>query len=172
MRFTYPETGRTRDGDLPAGYRHVRRHAVIGHGDAFEKVRAGMRDWRIHRLAGLRVRCSSAPAVGVDFHAALGILWVPCEVVWVRDEPDGYGYGFGTVPGHPAIGEEAFEVTRAGDGSVAFSIRAFSRPASWYARLGGPVTTLLQDHITDRYLRSARRLTQAQSTDPVLKDQA
>ncbi len=162
MTFTYAETGRTRDGDLPAGYRHVRREATVGHGEAvFAAVREGMRHWQIHHLAGLRVRGAAEPAVGAGFSAALGPLWVPCEVVWLRDEPGAYGYGFGTVPGHPERGEEAFEVTLAGDGRVGFAIRAFSRPASWYARLGGPIATLLQDYVTDRYVGSARRLAQA-----------
>jgi len=161
VTLTYPETGRTRDGDLPAGYRHVRRHAVIGHGPAaFAGVREGMRDWQIHKLAGLRVRSAGTPGPGVSFSAALGFLWVPCEIVWLRDENSVYGYGFGTLAGHPERGEEAFEAGLAPDGSVTFSIRAFSRPASWYAKLGGPFTTALQEFVTDRYVRSARILAQ------------
>ena len=85
-------------------------------------------------------------------------LWVPCRVVWVRDEPDTYGYGFGTLPGHPEHGEEAFLVSHDTAGRAWFEVRAFSRPATWYARLGGPVTRRFQDRVTDRYVSAARSL--------------
>lgn len=163
MSFTYTEVGRTRNDDLPAGYRHVRRHAVVGQGDAtFRAVVAGMRDFGIHRLAGMRIRTHGAPRLGSEFQTGLGFskarLWVPCRIVWFIDTPAAYGYGFGTMPGHPERGEEAFEVTLRGNGEVHFDIRAFSSPASWYARLGGPVTTLVQSWATDRYLASAHKL--------------
>lgn len=161
MTPTYPETGRTRDGDLPAGYGHIRRDAVVGHGpECFARVREGMRDWRIHKLAGMRVRSGGTPAVGVRFRAGRGLLWVPCEIVWTRDETCAYGYGFGTLPGHPERGEEAFEARLAPDGEVSFSIRAFSRHATWYAKLGAPLANAVQDLVTERYMRSARILAQ------------
>jgi uncharacterized protein (UPF0548 family) len=159
VTFTYPETGRTRDGELPAGYRHVRRDAVVGQGEqAFARVRQGMRDWQIHGLAGIRVGSQGKPAVGRAFRAGPGFFGVPCEVVWLRDEDSVYGYGFGTLAGHPLSGEEAFEVRLSPDGTVSFSIRAFSRRKAWYARLGGPLVAALQDFMTDRYARSARIL--------------
>jgi uncharacterized protein (UPF0548 family) len=161
VTFTYPETGRTRDGELPAGYRHVRRDAVVGRGDkAFARVREGMRDWRIHKLAGMRVTSSGKPRVGLSFHATLAFFSVPCEILWLRDENSCYGYGFGTLAGHPLSGEEAFEVRLSPDGEVRFAVRAFSRRVSWYARLGGPIVAALQDFMTDRFARSARILAQ------------
>jgi len=159
--FTYAETGRTRDGELPAGYRHVRRDVVVGRGEpAFARVREGMRDWRIHRLAGMRVSSEGQPGIGISFHAALGFFRVPCEILWLRDENTVYGYGFGTLAGHPLSGEEAFEVRLSPDGTVTFSIRAFSRRVAWYARLGGPLVAALQDFMTGRFVRSARILAQ------------
>ena len=162
MDFTYTEVGRTRTDDMPAGYRHVRRHALIGRGRAvFAAVRAGMLDYQIHRLAGLRIRASGAPALGATFSTGIGLggvrLWVPCGFVWYSDDDREFGYGFGTRPGHAERGEEAFALTLEGD-EVHFRIRAFSRPATWYARLGGPITTFAQKVATDRYLASARKL--------------
>jgi uncharacterized protein (UPF0548 family) len=43
-------------------------------------------------------------------------------------------------------------------GRVWFDIRAFSRPATWVGRAGGPVAALLQTRITDRYVAAARSL--------------
>jgi uncharacterized protein (UPF0548 family) len=161
--LTYAEVGRTESGDdLPAGYRHVRRRVRAGEGpDAFAAVGAVMRDWGIHRGAGLRVRADGPPSVGVGFATGLGVgplrVWVPCRMVWVREEPRRYGYGFGTLPGHPERGEEAFMVTWAPDDAVWFDVRAFSRPANWFVRLGRPVADLLQDIVSDRYAAAALR---------------
>jgi uncharacterized protein (UPF0548 family) len=161
--LTYVEVGATQSEELPTGYRHVRRRAAVGTGrETFVAVAAGMRDWQIHRRAGLRLRpATPTPSVGASFTAGLRLLsvtlWIPCRVVWLRDEPTHYGYGFGTVSGHPETGEEAFQVSLV-DGTVWFTLRAFSRPASWYARLGGPVSTQLQRRVTDRYVEAARSL--------------
>jgi uncharacterized protein (UPF0548 family) len=159
--LTYVEVGRTAPGaDLPPGYRHVLRRVRAGSGAAaFASVAAIMRDWGIHRGAGLRVRADGPPAVGTRFGTGLGLgpvrVWVPCEVVWVRSEPRLYGYGFGTLPGHPERGEEAFTVSWEPDDAVWFDVRAFSRPASWFVRLGRPVADLLQDRVSDRYAAAA-----------------
>ncbi len=175
--LTYAEVGATQSGELPPGYRHVRRRADLGPSEAYPRVVAGLRAWGVHRGAGIAVRAASEPAVGVHFAAGLGVgplrLWVPCTVVWMRDDAHGYGYGFGTRPGasrsatpaepaHAALsGEEAFEVTLRPDGRMWLEIRAFSRPSSWYARWGGPLTRLLQDRVTDRYVLAVRRLAKA-----------
>jgi uncharacterized protein (UPF0548 family) len=170
--LTYAEVGATRSDDLPAGYRHVRRRVAVGTGpDAFAGAVAGMKDWQIHRGAGLRLRPATAtPQVGSDFAAGLRLLavtlWIPCRVVWLRDDASCYGYGFGTVPGHPEAGEEAFMVSLGDDGEVWFTLRAFSRPVVWYARLGGPVTAWLQQRVTDRYVAAARQLSDGPSTRP------
>ncbi|GAA1816377.1 DUF1990 family protein [Luedemannella flava] len=162
--LTYAEVGFTRPGlALPAGYHHVTARARVGAGDrAFQGVIAEMREWGIHRGAGLTVRDPQPPAIGVRVNARIGVgplgVPAPCKVVWVHDEEDLYGYGFGTLPGHPATGEEAFIVTRAGaGGAVYFEVRAFSRPATWYTRLGGPVARAAQRLVTNRYVAAARR---------------
>lgn len=160
--LTYPEVGGTRTDEMPAGYRHVRRHAVVGHGEqTFAALRAGLLAYQIHLLAGMRIRAATAPALDSTFSTGIGLgsmrIWVPCRIVWYSAKDREFGYGFGTRPGHPERGEEAFLATLEGD-EVHFRIRAFSRPAAWYARLGGPLTTFVQERATDRYLASARRI--------------
>jgi uncharacterized protein (UPF0548 family) len=39
---------------------------------------------------------------------------------------------------------------------IRLDIVAFSRPARWYSRLGAPVSRLVQDRITLRYLAALR----------------
>lgn len=63
------------------------------------------------------------------------------------------GFAYGTLPGHPETGEEAFVVERNGEGDVRFTITAFSRPRALLARLGGPVTKAVKARATRRYLR-------------------
>jgi uncharacterized protein (UPF0548 family) len=167
MTLPYPEVGATRDeGALPAGYRHVRRRHQVGQGrPSFDALAAGMRAFEVHRGAGMGVRAVGPPSVGWAFETGLGVgplrLWAPCRIVWLADEPDRYGYGFGTLPGHPMRGEEAMEASLDADGSVWFVIRAFSRPGTWYAGVGGPLRNLAQDRITDRYVAAAARLATA-----------
>jgi uncharacterized protein (UPF0548 family) len=74
--------------------------------------------------------------------------------VYVIDEPRRRGFAYGTLPGHPECGEEAFLLERHDDGRVTFTIIAFSRPAHALAKLAGPLVRRIQDAITGRYLRA------------------
>jgi len=160
--LTYPEVGATRDAELPIGYHHVGRRDVVGHGrTAFERASTAVVEWRAQRGAGLRVRASGpATTVGTVVLMTAGLprlgLDIPCRVVWVVQDDDRRGFGYGTLPGHPERGEESFVVTLEGD-DVVFTMRAFSLPATRLARLGGPVTTLAQSVALGRYTAAVRR---------------
>jgi uncharacterized protein (UPF0548 family) len=158
--LTYPEIGATRGDDVPGGYRHLSRHEQLGTGvEAFRRAAHGLRGWDMQRGAGLRVSpATPAPAVGVRMTAEVAGLRIPCEVVWVVDEDHRYGYGYGTLPGHPESGEEAFVVYLDDTGQVWLDVRAFSRPARWFTRLAGPLAWLAQDLATRRYVAAMRRL--------------
>ncbi|MFI2713093.1 DUF1990 family protein [Micromonospora sp. NPDC018662] len=141
--LTYPEVGATRDGGRPAGYHHLRHRVRLPDG-AFPAAADAVLGWRLHRAAGVVMRADAPRAApGVRVTPGLGVgparIWGPTEVVWAVDEPDRAGFGYGTLPGHPEIGEEAFLVTRGPDGTW-FEVTAFSRPARWYVRAAGPVT--------------------------------
>jgi uncharacterized protein (UPF0548 family) len=75
----------------------------------------------------------------------------PARVVYVVDTPARKGFAYGTLPGHPESGEEAWMLSRSDDGSVWMTIRAFSRPASkrWWAVY--PVLRIMQSIYTRRY---------------------
>lgn len=78
----------------------------------------------------------------------------PVRVAYVIDEPGRKGFAYGTLPGHPESGEEAFVVELLKNGDVTFTITAFSRPRSLLAKVGGPMSRAIQSRITNRYLRS------------------
>ncbi|SNY53828.1 DUF1990 family protein [Paractinoplanes atraurantiacus] len=163
MELTYPEVGATRDETLPGGYGHVFRDVRIGGGrPAFEAAAEGLFTWQMHRGAGLTVVGHPAPAAtGVDVTLRLAWLTIPCRVVYTIEEQNRRGFAYGTLPGHPERGEEAFVVELTGAGDVVFHIRAFSRPASLLARAGGPLTRVVQEFATDRYVRALSRVCRA-----------
>ncbi|KHO21750.1 DUF1990 domain-containing protein [Mycolicibacterium setense] len=154
LSLTYPEVGATA-GEMPAGYRHTRASAVIGTGrDRFERAGESVLRWGMQRGAGLRVRATSeVAAVGTELIVRLGPVPAPCRVVYVLDEADRKGFAYGTLAGHPESGEELFSVRYdPATEQVHAEVVAFSRPATWWSRLGGPVTRLLQRVVTRRYL--------------------
>ena len=161
--LTYRELGATR-GELPSGYEHLRRDVSVGTGPAaFARATAALLAWRMHRGAGLTVTASgpaAAPGVIVLLRAGWGPLSVvvPCRVVYCIDQPDSRGFAYGTLPGHPEQGEEAFVVQLLPNGDVRLLISAFSRHASQAARAAGPLTRKAQAFITDRYISALRRL--------------
>jgi uncharacterized protein (UPF0548 family) len=81
-------------------------------------------------------------------------LTFPARVVYVIDEPNRRGFAYGTLPGHAESGEEAFLVDRSDDGSVWFTVRAFSRPPTFWWWLVDPVLRMTQAFYTARYLRA------------------
>ncbi|KDO97164.1 MULTISPECIES: DUF1990 family protein [Mycobacterium avium complex (MAC)] len=157
LPLTYSEVGATASGDLPAGYHHQHVERQIGTGAArFEQAAGAVLRWGMQRGSGLRVQASSEVAV-VDAVVVvrLGFVPAPCRVVYVVDEPDIRGFGYGTLPGHPESGEERFVVRHNPATSAVYAeVTAFSRPATWWARAGGPVLRVGQRVIARRYLRA------------------
>jgi uncharacterized protein (UPF0548 family) len=161
--FTYPEVGATRSERLPDGYSHTERRAVVGSGQrAWDGAVAGLFAWAAQRGAGLRVHATGpAGAPGTVVVLRAGLPWlgydIPCRVVWTRVDGPVQGYAYGTLPGHPVSGEECFLLGVTANGDVEFTLRAFSRPATAFARLGGPVSRGIQSLALDRYIAAMRR---------------
>jgi uncharacterized protein (UPF0548 family) len=162
--FSYEEVGATRLGPLPDGYHHLHHRIRIGRGrEVFEAAGAAVTSWRMHRASGARVRASSAwPEPGTTVEVTLGIgplrVIAPCEVVWVAYEQDRTGFAYGTVAGHPEKGEESFVVDLREDGSVWFTVIAFSRPGRWYTHAGGLLVPPVQRWYAGRLGRTLRRI--------------
>jgi uncharacterized protein (UPF0548 family) len=158
VSFTYPEVGGTA-GELPPGYQHLHAARVVGTGrELFEQCAETILTWGVQRGAGLLVVPGERVEVGAENRIGLRLgpltTWAPCRVVYVVDEPDRKGFAYGTLPGHPERGEESFVVSIDEEGVVEFAVTAFSKPATWFAKLGGPVTKLVQRRVTWRYLEA------------------
>jgi uncharacterized protein (UPF0548 family) len=154
--LTYPEAGSSL-GDLPAGYHHVRRSRRVGAGtELFDRAGERVLRFGLQRGAGLDVVASTEtaqPGTTVLTVLPLGPVGIlaPCRVVWVLDEPRRRGFAYGTLPGHPVSGEEAFVLERSDDGSVVLTIAAFSRHHSPLTRAAGPVGRFAQRLVIGRY---------------------
>ncbi|MFC8235105.1 DUF1990 family protein [Streptomyces sp. NPDC058232] len=148
--LTYPEVGATRLGPLPDGYHHLHHRVAVGRGRAdFETAGAAVTAWRMHRTSGARVQASTVRAeAGTSVRVSIGVgpfrFTAPCEVVWTAYEKERIGFAYGTRRHHPECGEECFVVDLADDGTVWFTVLAFSRPVGWYARLAGPLVPMAQ----------------------------
>ncbi|MER6120162.1 DUF1990 domain-containing protein [Streptomyces sp. NPDC001743] len=162
--LTYPEAGATRLGPLPAGYHHLHHRTRVGHGRAdFEAAGAAVTAFRMHRLSGARVSASAPRAEpGASVRVALGagpfVFSAPCQVVWAEYGPERIGFAYGTLARHPECGEESFVAELADDGTVFFTVMAFSRPARWYTRLAGPLVPVAQLWYARRLGDTLRRI--------------
>jgi uncharacterized protein (UPF0548 family) len=160
---TYADIGATLDGRQPAGFRHDRYESILGSGhEAFARAVRGLETWEAHRIPGVRVfpadrQVVTGATVVVTLGTARVALAAPCRIVRVIEQPDRWGFAYGTLPGHPEKGEEAFVVSVLPDARVRFEIVAFSRPADALVRLAGPIGRGLQRHSTNGYLHALKR---------------
>jgi uncharacterized protein (UPF0548 family) len=163
--LTYAEVGRTlgRAG-LPEGYHRGSEERALGRGEeVWRAACAALRDWVLHRGSGLRVAPADPPiAVGTEVVTDIAVagpvhVVATCRIVEVVDEPDRYGFAYGTLRAHPAQGEEAFVVQRDEDGVVRGVVTAFSRGNGPLMRLAAPVLRRQQAAATLGYLDALQR---------------
>ncbi|MFD3405702.1 DUF1990 family protein [Kribbella sp. NPDC058693] len=172
LQLTYDVVGSTRYVETPAGYHRLEYRQRIGTGDeVFQRAADALLSWRMQPAAGLPMTATDTTAqLGSNSLGRLGPglligrspldgigLPVPCRVVWTVNEPDRIGFAYGTLQGHPESGEESFIVTRDPDG-IYFTVRAYSRGATWYTRLAGPVTRKAQHYAARRYANALQQL--------------
>ncbi|HAA55342.1 MAG TPA: DUF1990 domain-containing protein [Myxococcales bacterium] len=153
--FSYAETGALQTG-YPKGYVHVNRSVLLGKGEqTFLKGKEAITHWKMNDLGWVYPSPESSFPIEVGQVFAtqtwsLG-LWLlnPGKILYVIDESDEqqarYGFGFGTLPGHPMSGEECFLVTwdKQTD-EVQYSLRSFSFPKHLLSFLGYPYVFLMQ----------------------------
>ncbi|MET3921238.1 DUF1990 domain-containing protein [Arthrobacter sp. UYEF20] len=172
--LNYDGIGATEHGPPPLDVECLVTSAYVGEGlAAYRRVVHGMLTWQLQKRAGLRVRADSdvvAPGARVVSGFGVGPFRInaPCEVVWVRRPlpgggPQSAGFGYGTLPGHPVRGEEAFEISIDANGIVTIEITAFGVPSNWFYAAGGALTKRAQRLITSRYIESAHQLAGGES---------
>lgn len=150
LPFSYSAVGQTNQTP-PPGYVVDHNRVQIGTGRAiFEQAKQALRQWRMFDLGWVQI-CSPyaplMPGTTVGVLATVCGWWSlnACRIVYVVDEPDRYGFAYGTLPDHLERGEERFLVEwRPADDAVWYDILAFSRPQHLLAKIGYPVVRQLQ----------------------------
>jgi len=164
--LTYDAVGMSL-GQVPApdGFREYTASRVVGTGDeAFRNIGYALMHWDVHRAAGLFVQpdvnvVREGDAVSVAVHSAPFLSAVGCcRVVEVIATGRSIGFAYGTLPGHPSLGEESFILTHRDDDQVELAIHAFSRPAIWYVKLAGPLGRAIQHRVGKKTLTGAASL--------------
>jgi uncharacterized protein (UPF0548 family) len=150
---------------VPKGFDRDHTRGEIGRGFAdFEAARSAFREWRHFDLGWVRVanpeaRIEPEEIVAVEA-CALG-LWSLnfSRILYVIDEPDRFGYGYGTTALHVERGEERFLLEYyPTSGAVYYDLLAVSQPAHWMARLAYPYTRSRQRRFARDSFRRMREL--------------
>jgi len=158
--LTYEPAGCSLDPGLPTpGMTRRTWHVELPGDDSFDRAITFIEAWGVQRGAGLKVLADGVIEQGLNVAMSaplpLGHVDVTCRVVAVISEADQFAFAYGTLPVHPARGEEAFVVTRR-DGGARFDIAAVSRVAHPLARLVPFIADRLQGSATGRYLEAMR----------------
>lgn len=141
--FTYAAVGATADVP-PPGFDVDRLRVPIGAGpEAFERAKQALLAWRQFDLGWVEAVLADAPLIAGQVVAVAGRAcgaWTlnAARIVYVVDEPQRFGFAYGTLPRHVECGEERFLVEYDAEGRVWYEVAAFSRPRHLAARLAYP----------------------------------
>lgn len=151
LDFTYENVGST-SATPPAGYVVDHTRQKLGQGEAvFEITKQAMQQWQPFQLGWVAPYSIETPItkgeVVVVVARVLGLWWLnACRIVYTIDEqnPNKFGFAYGTLPGHAESGEERFMIEIGDAGNVWYDILAFSQPNHWLTRLGYPLARRMQ----------------------------
>lgn len=147
-----------RPGERPAGFGRTDAAVDLPSGpESFAAARDALRCWEVQSRAGVSIVPTNAPprAGGtVAFSTRQLGLWITaaCRITSVIDENDSFGFTYATLPDHPECGEESFTVIAFDETTTRFQIAATWRTAAIIARIGRPVSRVVQRRATQRYL--------------------
>jgi uncharacterized protein (UPF0548 family) len=156
--LSYPEVGASAT-TAPTGYNVDHNRVQLGSGAVTcQRATKAIRSWQMFSMPWVSLYWSSAPiVVGTDVAVSvhhLGFFSLnACRIVYVVDEEvpvKRFGFAYGTLAEHAESGEERFTVEwNREDDSVWYDILAFSRPRQMLARLGYPLSRLLQKRFAE-----------------------
>ena len=156
--FSYPEVGASAT-TAPLTYNVDHNRIQLGRGEVtWQRAVEAIRAWKMFSMPWVNLYWPSAEiTVGTD--VAVSVLHFgfyslnACRIVWVVDEEGlikRFGFAYGTLAEHAESGEERFTIEwdRNKD-EVWYDILAFSRPRQILAKLGYPLSRLLQKRFAE-----------------------
>lgn len=129
---------------FPKNFDHDRNRCLLGEGpETFAGARELIRTYQHFPREWTFVFSDQQPPItGLTLTTTFqqfGLWWINgLRVVEVIDEPNFYGFSYGTLTSHVERGEELFYVEQLPNGKVYYGIKAFSQPRFWGARLIKP----------------------------------
>jgi uncharacterized protein (UPF0548 family) len=160
--FSHPDPNLLKE-PAPHGYNADHNRTRLGEGPkVFAKAAGAIKRWEMFDIGWLHLCWPDAP---IEAGSAVAVLahhlgfWSlhACRIVCVIDEQGDwqrYGFIYGTLPDHAESGLEQFTIElNRGDDSVWYDILAYSKPNQVLAKIGYPITRLLQK----RFARDSMR---------------
>ena len=140
--FSYTEVGGSKD-EPPVGYHIDHNRVLLGYErETWELAQKAIRSWKMFEVSGIEL-CYPDTPIEVGRNVAplakhLGFYSLnACRIVYVIDEPDRFGFAYGTLSEHAEKGEERFTVEFCPESrEVWYDVFAFSRPANLLVKLG------------------------------------
>lgn len=148
--LTYPEVGATKGSEQFRHYDHDYNHLILGNGEeVWKKAKAGLKNWQQFPMPWTKIYPNTTELkegnVVVVLFRLFGIWWRnSAKIIYTFDEPNRFGFAYGTLPTHVEKGEEVFWVERDKAGVVSYHIKAFSTPRFWLTKLAYPIARMYQ----------------------------
>ena len=151
--LSYREVGFSESGS-PPNYNIDHNRILIGNGPAdFDKAKAAVRNWKMFDMPWIDLCWPDTPIETGNNVAVLashlGFYSLnACRIVYLIDESgeiERFGFAYGTLQDHGETGEERFTVEfHPKTGEVWYDLLAFSKPNQPLAKLGYPISRMLQ----------------------------
>jgi uncharacterized protein (UPF0548 family) len=150
-----------------AGYTIDRYRIKLGNGPVtFQKAVEAIQRWEMFNIGWVDL---CWPDAAIETGSVVAVLahhlgfWSlnACKIVRVIDEdrnPRRYGFVYGTLPDHAERGQEQFAIEWRDDDSVWYDILAFSKPNALLAKVGYPITRLLQKRFSRDSMKAMLRV--------------
>ena len=148
--FTYSAVSAS-NGTPPEGFIVDHNCIQLGQGvHAYERAVSALKQWQQFDLGWVSIVPKRVPleiGATVAVKARAFGTWVlnATKIVYVINEPECFGFAYGTLPDHVECGEERFTVEfHKTDESVWYDILAFSKPQHPLVKLSYPLARKLQ----------------------------
>ena len=164
--FSYPEVGASATPEVgasatttPVGYNIDHNRIQLGRGQVtWQRAAEAIRAWKMFSIPWVKLYFPNAPiVVGTDVAVSVHHFgfWSlnASRIAYVVDEERPlklFGFAYGTLAEHAESGEERFTIEwNHTNDEVCYDIFAFSRPRQIFAKLGYPLSRLLQKRFAE-----------------------